>query len=228
MESIPSNVTNPSHGVQSTASASAQKKLTMHGRELKRPRTLSRSSLHDSIIMAKHVSVVKEKAKVTKNQKVNTWIRHPFVYVGNIDPIISKEDLEAFFESCGPVSCIQIRCSRGQAINKGVAVPKSVRTERDRQYATVEFSDSNAVLQAVQKNGKKLKGCRLVVSVSPADLPEVKDILNVREAKRLGLPNPYSTGVSRPIPNEPTEEILTAPSADRHRLLGISFAKCIA
>ena len=87
----------------------------------------------------------------------------PWSSYRQIDPIIRKEDLEAFFESCGPVSCIQFRCSRGQAINRGIAVPKAVRTVRDRQYATVEFSDSKAVLQAVQKNGEKLKGCRLVV-----------------------------------------------------------------
>ena len=75
----------PSHGLQSTARASAaQKKLTRHGRELKRPRTLSRSSLHDSIIMAKRVAAVKERAKVTKNQKVNTGIGYSFVYVGNV------------------------------------------------------------------------------------------------------------------------------------------------
>jgi RNA recognition motif-containing protein len=82
-----------------------------------------------------------------------------------IDPIITKEDLEAFFTSCGPVACIQVRCSRGQAVNRGVAVPRRVFTSRDRQYATVEFSDSKAVQKAIKKNGSKLKGCPLVVRV---------------------------------------------------------------
>jgi len=82
-----------------------------------------------------------------------------------IDPIISKEDLETLFKDCGVVSCIQIRCSRGQAVNKGVAVPTAVRTERDRQYATVEFRDPKAVLNAVKKNGTILKGCQLLVCV---------------------------------------------------------------
>lgn len=80
-----------------------------------------------------------------------------------IDPIIRKEDLAAFFKHCGPVACIQVRCSRGQAVNAGVAVPKGLRTGRDRQYATVEFSDSKAVLKAIKKNGSLLKGCPLVV-----------------------------------------------------------------
>jgi hypothetical protein len=34
--------------------------------------------------MAKHVAVVKEKAKVTQNLKVNTNVGYSFVYVGNV------------------------------------------------------------------------------------------------------------------------------------------------
>lgn len=231
LEIASSNIANrPSPIPNTTPAFAAQKKLTRHGRELKRARTLSRAELHHSVIMAKNAAVKKEKAKVTKNHKANAGVGYSYVYVGNIDPIIGKEDLEAFFKSCGPVSCIQIRCSRGQAINKGVAVPVGVRTKRDRQYATVEFSDSKAVQKAVQKNGDKLKGCRLVVSVSPGDLPEVRDILKFREAKRLGLPNLYNLGdePSRPIQIEPTEQVIVTPHSDRHRFMGVSFAKCIA
>ncbi|KAF8231869.1 hypothetical protein L208DRAFT_36376 [Tricholoma matsutake] len=212
LEIASSNIANrPSPIPNTTPAFAAQKKLTRHGRELKRARTLSRAELHHSVIMAKNAAVKKEKAKVTKNHKANAGVGYSYVYVGNIDPIIGKEDLEAFFKSCGPVSCIQIRCSRGQAINK-------------------EFSDSKAVQKAVQKNGDKLKGCRLVVSVSPGDLPEVRDILKFREAKRLGLPNLYNLGdePSRPIQIEPTEQVIVTPHSDRHRFMGVSFAKCIA
>jgi RNA recognition motif-containing protein len=151
----------------------------------------------------------KEQAQATKKQKPGDG--YSYVYVGNvsispssyltspqlyrqIDPIITTKDLEAFFKPCGPVACIQVRCSRGQAVTRNMPVPSNVRTSRDRQYATVEFSDSKAFQKAIKKNGSRLKGCRLVVcvqlyrsfellimpaqvSVSAADLPEVKDIL---------------------------------------------------
>lgn len=199
----------PSRPTPVTRATAAQKKLAKHTRPLGRMRSSSRLLALQSVDDAKRVSVKKEHAHATKKQKPGDG--YSYVYVGNvsvslslcltnphpyqqIDPIISTKDLEAFFKPCGPVACIQVRCSRGQAITRNMPVPSNVRTSRDRQYATVEFSDSKAVQKAILKNGSRLKGCRLVVcvqlyrsfelliipaqvSVSAADLPEVKDIL---------------------------------------------------
>ncbi|KAF8627197.1 hypothetical protein AX15_004514 [Amanita polypyramis BW_CC] len=105
---------------------------------------------------------------------------YSFVYIGNIDPSINAQRLEEYFSKCGKVCRVQLRCSRGQAINIGIAVPENVRTSRDRQYATVEFKDYRGARKALQLNGKELDGCRLVVSITPTDLPEVQDIVDMR------------------------------------------------
>ena len=81
-----------------------------------------------------------------------------------IDPSINVQRLEEYFSICGKVRRVQLRCSRGQAINIGIAVPENIRTTRDRQYATVEFKDYRGARNALQLNGKKLDGCKLVVS----------------------------------------------------------------
>jgi hypothetical protein len=59
----------------------AQKKLAKPGYGLKRTRTQSRASLHDSIVMAKSAATKKQKAKDIKDQKA---VGYSYVYVGNV------------------------------------------------------------------------------------------------------------------------------------------------
>ncbi|KAF9452494.1 hypothetical protein P691DRAFT_660928, partial [Macrolepiota fuliginosa MF-IS2] len=89
---------------------------------------------------------------------------------------ITEEQLWARFAPCGPLLRIVVRCSRGQAINvlsEDFGWPFG---PRDRKYATVEFSDSKAYLKALQLNGQLLDGAPMVVSTSPTDLPEAKEL----------------------------------------------------
>jgi translation initiation factor 4A len=171
----------PSHRpISSKRVLGAHRKLTKHDRAtlLMRKRSESRASIQDAIAMAKKREQVK--ANVAKSHK-SGQAGYSFVYVGNvrlllyksdfslsylqIEPFITKDRLKSWFSRCGPISRIFFRCRRGQAIPRGVPVPAKVRTARDRQYATVEFSDSNAATIALGLNGCKLDGCELVVCV---------------------------------------------------------------
>ncbi|KAF8897478.1 hypothetical protein BD779DRAFT_1667452 [Infundibulicybe gibba] len=169
-----------------------------------------------------------------KQDAVQMALEYSFVYVGNIDPSISQAQLETLFGQCGTITRIQRRCSRGQAVTFGVAVPAEVRTSRDRQYATVEFLEPKAAWKALKLDGYVMDGYKLVVSVSPADLPEVQDIVTARLKslrERETRKNPFAArpGPSRPVQLEKTEPIIgSTPPPDRHRLFGISFAKCVA
>jgi len=168
--------------------------------------------------------------------KVKRW-DYTFVYVGNIDPSISERRLHEYFSKCGKVYRIQLRCSRGQAINIGVPVPKNVRTSRDRQYATIEFKDYRGARNALHLNGKELDGCELVVTISPTDLPEVQDIVDMRiseikkRTSKTNVSDELPRASARPLEKRPTEEVIDVAQtcrADRHRIFGISFAKCVA
>ncbi|PPQ71781.1 hypothetical protein CVT26_007615 [Gymnopilus dilepis] len=100
-----------------------------------------------------------------------------YVYVGNLECTITQKRLKEFFQDCGKVTRITIRCSRGQGC-VAVAIPEQARTERDRLYATVEFSDSKATRNALAYNGKVLDGCKVIVSASVLDLPECEQVIN--------------------------------------------------
>jgi hypothetical protein len=73
----------PHHPIPGSMRApAAQKKLAKPGHGLKRTRTQSRASLHDSIVMSKNVAAKKHKAKVIKDQKAG--VGYSYVYVGNV------------------------------------------------------------------------------------------------------------------------------------------------
>jgi len=145
---------------------------------------------------------------------------YSFVYVGNIDPTITERQLQEFFSACGKVCRIQLRCSRGQAITIGVAVPEGIRTNRDRQYASIEFEDYRGARNALRLNGEVLDGCELVVSITPTDLPEVQDIVDSRISEiknRACRSNASDNGwhTARPLEAQPTEEFIEGSQVGR-------------
>jgi len=168
------------------------------------------------------------KANMDKSQ-VRVQRTFPFVYVGNLKSSITEERLRTLFAPCGRIFRIGIRCSRGQAVTVGVPVPENMLTSRDRQYASIEFHDLEAAKLALRLNGAIVDGLDIVVSTTPADLPEVQDIVQTRIGQRQGNKGLYDHFRrklrSQPIPAEPTEEF---NHQDRHRVFGFSFAKCLA
>ncbi|KAG5639001.1 hypothetical protein H0H81_007909 [Sphagnurus paluster] len=144
----------------------------------------------------KHLAIQEAKKRVTVKtnlDKRDSKLRrnYPFIYVGNLKSSITAERLRSLFASCGRIFNVSIRCSRGQAVTVGVPVPEDLLTTRDRQYASVEFCDLEGAKLALRMNGKLVDGLEIVVCSSPADLPEVQDIVNTRlanaeEKKGLG------------------------------------------
>lgn len=74
---------------------------------------------------------------------------------------MNESDLHKLFTRCGTVIRIQIRCSRGGAVTIGQ--PMTRCTDRDLQYATIEFSEEEAVRKALRFHGMALHGTQLVV-----------------------------------------------------------------
>jgi len=178
----------------------------------------------------KDIRMAKKKAARRNNLRKHEWF---FVFVGNIKPTVSEDALRKVFAHCGTVTRIQIRCSRGGAVTIGQVTPNAAL---DFQYATVEFLNANAVQNALELNGSTLHGAQLVVSVSAADLPEVKDIVHkhlggIRERKGLDNPWKVKPAGTKPLTTYQTELSVDAHStqvgADRHWMWGISFGKCV-
>jgi len=178
-------------------------------------------------------------AKKKKRKKEEIQRRKPnvcdfnFVYVGNLESRITTSRLESFFGDCGQIKRTIIRCSRGQAVIAGLALPKEVQGPRDRQYASIEFLNSQSARKALACHGMVLDGCELVVSVSAADLPEVQDIVQNHVAcmheKQFGPMAPPRNKTQRPLISQPTEPFtdFRDPRQDRHNVFGLSFAKGI-
>lgn len=76
---------------------------------------------------------------------------------------ITTSRLESFFGDCGQIKRTIIRCSRGQAVMAGLALPEEVLGPRDRQYASIEFINPQSARKALAYHGMVLDGCKLVV-----------------------------------------------------------------
>ncbi|KAJ2931687.1 hypothetical protein H1R20_g5423, partial [Candolleomyces eurysporus] len=164
---------------------------------------------------------------------------HPFIYVGNLQANITEKRLHGIFRKFGTVTRIEIRRSGGQAVTVGVAIPEEVKGSKDRFYATIEFSERSSAKSALRLNGKQLDDAALVVSLSPVDLPEMRDIVKSRVSKMDSsrtrvqprtMPGAFDTGLfSEPTfvestpPKTAKTPVATAAGEDRHRIMGYSF-----
>ncbi|KAF8165403.1 hypothetical protein B0H34DRAFT_793797 [Crassisporium funariophilum] len=200
---------------------------------------------------ARAKDAAKKNEKKTKAHFRKAGVDPSHVFVGDVEPSITPQQLETFFKTCGTVSKVDIRCSRGQAITVGLAVPLAVRGPRDRQYAIVHFKEPSSARKALALNGSAIDGCKLVVCASAADLPEVQDIVlshigTIRQRQARSKPpkppsaNPRSVTSLRtqaadynddfrPLVKNDTERFIDYrdPKVDRLRIFGFSFAKCI-
>jgi len=196
-------------------------------RPKKRPRSDDRG-----IKLVQDAQKKKQKKEEIQSHKLNVCDFN-FVYVGNLQSTITTSLLENFFKFCGQIKRTIIRCSRGQAILSGLAVPREVLGPRDRQYASIEFIDPQSARKALECNGMVLDGCQLVVSASPTDLPECQEIVQDKIAcmrkKQLGPMPPARNTPQRPVITCPTEQFTDYrdPRKDRHNIFGVSFAKGI-
>ncbi|CAA7259707.1 unnamed protein product [Cyclocybe aegerita] len=191
---------------------------------------------------AKLEQVEQNKKKFDKTRKVKLHIakhgttrRQPVivkhVFVGNLQSHITPSDLEKHFQHFGIIKDIIIRCSRGQAVPSGLVLPTAASSKNDRQYASIEFKEPKSAIKALSYHGRMLLGCTLAVALSPAEMPEVVDIVDKR-LKSICERQYVSPSAPKPLMKSDTERCLdhTEPSVDRHRInfgWGFSFAKCI-
>ncbi|KAF7345725.1 hypothetical protein MVEN_01592600 [Mycena venus] len=117
-------------------------------------------------------------------------VAEPWVYVGNLDPEATLEDLSGHFSVCGGVQYVNIRYS-----NSGVPG----RPQLGYRYAIVKFDAREAADAAiVNLNKSSLMGSeyKLVVEAELLNLPELQKLPEFIEVQRKepllvsGLPEP--------------------------------------
>ncbi|KAH9938445.1 uncharacterized protein B0H18DRAFT_967222 [Fomitopsis serialis] len=133
---------------------------------------------------------MKRKAVLPPNLRRPQWCH---LYVGNLVRGITQEMLADFFKKnrCGKVMRVIIRTTSGVPASAHSSLPSSLT---DRMYASVEFTDVFAIRRALALNGAKLNGARLTICLTPAELPEIQDIVKthmggkaVRALKRITI-----------------------------------------
>ncbi|KAF8639458.1 hypothetical protein AX16_010312 [Volvariella volvacea WC 439] len=114
------------------------------------------------------ISVAKKKQTTAGIRPQHPRSRSSCLYVGNLVSSITDDRLRQLFSPFGTVKVVTIRCSRGCAENSSA--------ERYPRHATVEFREPDAAERALKIHGIVLDNKIIVVSLSPADLPEVEDL----------------------------------------------------
>ncbi|TFK43594.1 hypothetical protein BDQ12DRAFT_718799 [Crucibulum laeve] len=242
------------HTIKRTVPPSGTKRTTVNQRHAKH-----KSVAHAAKKADKKRAQIEQKAQLAL-QHANQTVRrgyNPVIYVGNLQTHITEAKLAAFFtQSCGKVVRVILRRSRGQTVPTGATIPAAVRTKRDRLYATVEFQKPehvrNVFRDGIWRTNHCLwifEGCKMMVSLTAADLPEVEDIVQIYMSKYRGMqaqenlikmeypdaptiPNPHAQSpAQRPLTRQDTESVIKAESPkanDRPHFFGISFAQCVA
>ncbi|KAK0490942.1 hypothetical protein IW261DRAFT_1434793 [Armillaria novae-zelandiae] len=170
-----------------------------------------------------------ERVQIEKKRQVDMIYRglkvHPVIFVGNLNPDLTDDDLHKFFsDNCGPIRRVEIRCSQGcPAPTLTSLAPEHTP---NIYYATVEFHSHIAVHKALTLS-TKCKGVKLQISVSRKLLPEVDaciaNILKKKDAKQASNAHPR-----RPITYQQQGTlILSDPSPDVNMLAGVGLPKTI-
>ncbi|KAF8913843.1 hypothetical protein CPB84DRAFT_1757695 [Gymnopilus junonius] len=209
---------------------------TNHGLRNNHRRTrLMEKERNIKVTQAAEAKKKREKRQQAQDRAEARTAEMNYVFVGNIESSITQDRLRDFFLPCGQVTRVIVRCSRGQAITAGIAVPLAVRSERDRQYATVEFTDCESAGKALKYHGRVLDGCQLLVTASPSNLPEVHEIVNshLRRLRQIGAFPPPKNKLKkpeRPLTAAYTERFIdyNEPNNDYITIFGFRLPKCIA
>ncbi|KAF9534865.1 hypothetical protein CPB83DRAFT_843069 [Crepidotus variabilis] len=206
-------------GSQATASKKKQTRV-------KQPEGKKRCSARLKAREKKVEDAMKKTVKKAKVVSPPEWTIN-YIYVGNLAPGTSEPTLRSTFSKFGEIDRVTIRCSQGQYVT-AAAVPRAALTKRDRHYATVEFVKPESAKRALRLNGSFIGHRRIIVTISVADLPEVKEIANQRiEAMRKKQGQPALSNTSRPLQRTDTEVFIDyrEPASDRNHILGMSFGK---
>ncbi|KAH9934424.1 hypothetical protein B0H21DRAFT_78445 [Amylocystis lapponica] len=130
------------------------------------------------------LTAVQDQSKATESKasrvmRIQKWA---FVFVGNLSPSITEDELARVFAHCGKIVQIAIRVSSGRVT---VAPPGTYQSSsKDRLYASIHFTERMAAIKARRLDGSMLHERRIVVCYSAADLPDTKELINEYLAKR--------------------------------------------
>jgi len=144
--------------------------------------------------------------KKARRERLRAQRNRSHVYVGNLSPSVSEEDIEKVFQSSGPVGRVSIRRT-SHYIDEDVP-SDSDASGRSSRYATVEFNHPHSSRIAIQRTGTELDGCRIMVCLTATDLPEVQRMRERHLELRENGGNIFKTG----IPLQPTL-ILKSPDS---------------
>jgi len=129
-----------------------------------------------------------------------------YAYVGNIHPLTTIEELVELFEQCEGLFEIKLRIGQGSALR---ATEHTYIDDLDVQYATVELTAWNGLVQTMSMNGITVRGRRLVVGLTSAVLPETDRMLYEHYHGEGSLRRKKYR--HRPLHHEPTEIIIGRP-----------------
>jgi len=181
---------------------------------VKRPRVEPFNSIHTGTSAGGEGTPTTTTAADGDDEK-KTWV----IFVGNLHPRTTQVDLYELFKGSDDedmkVRNITIRNSRGCG---AVVIPDEAMVPSDRCYASIEFigwKTTEKVLQKyveLDKKGKNIKappilhGFPLVVGVSPADMPDVPELLG--RTNKGPFPGTKTKGAGRKIAAQKTELVV--------------------
>ncbi|THH12629.1 hypothetical protein EW146_g7518 [Bondarzewia mesenterica] len=176
-----------------------------------------------SRMTAKHLSNVKESyhASEKKKKMIKAKVPWTFVFVGNLHPDITEEDLKDVFSSCGAIKRIIIRCSEGYVTGHGSS----------RRYASISFETAEAAIAALTLTGREMFYKKITVTPTVFDLPEAEHAQRkkIKKGKEKESPRPLTcqpTIVLLP-PGRTEGSIDAMPRSSQDRIGGYSFMKTV-
>ncbi|KIJ69990.1 hypothetical protein HYDPIDRAFT_35436 [Hydnomerulius pinastri MD-312] len=184
-----------------------------------------------------HKSEAAAKDAFARKKKVMQNYEPSPLYVGNLSAEVDETVLKAHFSHCGRILSVDIRCCGGVAVTTVKPTPVDYYKDQIvRQYAIVIFENRLGRHKALKLRGSQLGGRMITVSLSIADLPEVREKIMKRmeeyHNKRIA-PDLYRAKKSalKSIKLEPT--VLLDPDhqhssgSGRFRFWGYSLVKNI-
>ncbi|KAI0786324.1 hypothetical protein C8Q75DRAFT_267643 [Abortiporus biennis] len=144
----------------------------------KKRKLRSRSILEtkEQFRMNKKRADVRRKAQISPTVAEKIQLLN-FVYVGNVRPDTTEEQLNIIFSQVGQVTRVLLRCAFGRIEN-----PQP--DDDSLYYATVEYVDHFVAHRALKLNGTRLNNRILTVTQDMSFIPELQHILELYQKRK--------------------------------------------
>ncbi|KAI0049597.1 hypothetical protein FA95DRAFT_1556690 [Auriscalpium vulgare] len=135
-----------------------------------------RSGQQEKRNAARNASIRQTKRRQRKVQTNPQWT---YVFVGNLSPLVTEDDLKYHFRRCGDPAKVTISCIRGSVASGAAAVDHP----DFMNCAAILFKTVRAATAASFFGGTILRGRRIIVSPSAVKLPEVEEVVFAKDYK---------------------------------------------